>query len=109
MVNGFENWFQQQQKIHPDANRKILQFIFRFQQSSPDMIRVFTTGYCYYFAVLLKDAFDGNIYLNPEKDHIIWSNDRKVFYDITGVCNGQIKKSSIVEVPKEKLKSFRKV
>lgn len=100
---------KEQYKVYRSADAKVLNFIDRFRSQSKDLSRIFTQGYCYYFAAMLKDAFGGDIYLSPETDHIIWSDDKNIFYDINGVCNDRIKKSDVMILPKEKLKAFRKI
>lgn len=102
-------WVEEQQKIYPKASRSVLKFIGRFREENPDLERIFTKGYCYYFAVMLQDAFGGGIYLSPESNHIVWSEDQNLYYDITGVCNDKIMKKQILCLPKEKLKNYRKI
>ena len=62
---------KEQHKVYRSADVKVLNFIDRFRSQSKDLSRIFTQGYCYYFAAMLKDAFGGDIYLSPETDHII--------------------------------------
>lgn len=102
-------WVENQKKMYPKANSSVLRFICRFREENLDLERIFTSGYCYYFAIMLQDAFDGAIYLSPENNHIVWSEDQNLYYDITGVCNDKIIKKQIVSLPKEKLKNYRKI
>lgn len=44
---------------------------------------VFTSGNCYYFAVILKEHFNGEIYYLPIENHFICKIDKE-YYDITG-------------------------
>lgn len=102
-------WAENQMKIYPKADSSVLRFIGRFREENPDLERIFTKGYCYYFAVMLRDAFGGAIYLSPETSHIVWSEDQNLYYDITGVCNDKVIKKKIISLPKEKLKNYRKL
>lgn len=61
----------------------------QFQQEEIDTVSaVFSRGFCYYFAMILKDAFDGRgeIYMTRDDRHIVWVLDN-VAYDINGVYN----------------------
>lgn len=62
----------------------ILRFINRFKRSNPvAMEKAFTEGNCYWFAVILKKMFDGEIIYNPVQNHFaLLLND--MAYDITG-------------------------
>jgi len=42
-----------------------------------------TTGNCYYFAVILKDRFNGTLYYDPIIGHFLCKIDSN-FYDYTG-------------------------
>ena len=44
---------------------------------------VFTEGNCYYFAVILREHFGGEIYYLPIENHFICKI-KENFYDITG-------------------------
>ena len=44
---------------------------------------VFTEGNCYYFAVILREHFGGEIYYLPIENHFICKINKN-FYDITG-------------------------
>lgn len=49
---------------------------------------LFEAGYCYYFALMLKDAFGGEICWHKNHSHIVWrdgSDDMDICYDISGV------------------------
>lgn len=59
----------------------------QFQQEEIDTVStVFSRGFCYYFAIILKDAFDskGEICMTVDNRHIVWVLDN-VAYDINGV------------------------
>lgn len=56
---------------------------FKFKYSK-QLIEVFTTGNCYYFAVILKERFNGEIFYLPIANHFICKIDNNNYYDITG-------------------------
>jgi hypothetical protein len=60
---------------------KILDFIAHFQR--PDTIEVFTNGMCYWFAVLLRERFGGDILYNMAVGHFVCDIDGEL-YDVTG-------------------------
>lgn len=82
-------------RVSSRANKKvIIEFIDNFstlfgefQQEEIDAVSaVFSRGFCYYFAIILKEAFDGRgeIYMTRDDRHIVWMLDN-VAYDINGV------------------------
>lgn len=59
-------------------------FISRFKFNyKKELEYIFTSGNCYYFAVILKDRFNGEIYYLPIENHFISKINNK-YYDITG-------------------------
>lgn len=63
---------------------KVERFIDKFKFChAKELEEVFTKGNCYYFAVILKDRFDGDIYYLPIDNHFICKIEDK-YYDITG-------------------------
>lgn len=80
--------------ISSRSNKKVIDFIDnfstlfgQFQQEEIDTVSaVFSRGFCYYFAIILKEAFDGRgeIYMTRDDRHIVWMLDN-VAYDINGV------------------------
>ena len=65
MENG-KNWIDLTMERHPQANKDILEFIYNFFSSHSSGIennehirKIFRDGYCYYFALILQDAFPG--------------------------------------------------
>ena len=63
---------------------KVLTFINDFKKGYWDELEsVFSYGYCYWFAFILKERFNGTIYYLPIENHFICLIDDK-FYDITG-------------------------
>ena len=76
------------------ANEKVIEFIDnfstlfgQFQEEEIDAVcAIFSRGFCYYFAIILKNAFNGRgeIYMTSDHRHIVWVLDN-VAYDINGV------------------------
>ena len=53
--------------------------------------RFFTCGYCYHFAIILENLFDGYVMYNPVENHFAYmSSKTHKIYDITG-CIGKLK------------------
>lgn len=95
----FDMWFEDQAKKVRDAgltiNQRIMQFIFDVwthcgvgEESSEVIRKLFHDGYCYYFALMLKDAFPGGMvaWAKPFGHIVFVYND--VPYDIEGVYFG---------------------
>lgn len=63
---------------------EVLQFIKNFKFAHKEQLEhIFMSGNCYYFAVILKDKFNGQIYYLPNKNHFICKINNE-YYDITG-------------------------
>lgn len=81
---------------NPRANRSVLEFIFNFWfaagtdiASQNTIITLFLHGYCYYFALMLKDAFqDGEICWAAPFGHIVFLY-QGLAYDIEGLYAGE--------------------
>lgn len=91
---SFDIWLEEQLKKNKKARPEVLKFIWNFvtHDKSPESFRViehqFTTGYCYHFALIMKDMFGGKIVWHKGHAHILWQDRNKVVYDICGVyCN----------------------
>ena len=64
------------------ANEKVIEFIDnfstlfgQFQEEEIDAVcAIFSRGFCYYFAIILKNAFNGRgeIYMTSDHRHIVW-------------------------------------
>lgn len=91
------------------AKREVLEFIARFRlwtvhdpadERNAEVIRqVFASGYCFYFAHMLRLAFNrGKIVLAAPKGHIVWLDDDGCAYDIDGIF-----KDYYFEIPVEAL------
>lgn len=64
---------------------KVLKYIknFKCYDKNDVLVNTFSKGYCYQFAVILKERFDGVILYDPIEGHFITLiNDR--LFDITG-------------------------
>lgn len=62
----------------------ILDFINKFKFAyKKELEYIFTNGNCYYFALILKEHFNGDIYYLPIANHFVCKID-KDYYDITG-------------------------
>lgn len=82
----------EQLKKYPGARRDVLEFIWRVVNHNPipegqeAIENIFASGYCYYFALMLKDAFGGDIRWPKYKGHIVWVDViNMIAYDIHGV------------------------
>jgi len=63
---------------------RIEDFIKKFKfKYGKELEEVFTTGNCYYFALILKDRFAGDICYLPVENHFICKIANS-YYDITG-------------------------
>lgn len=65
-------------------------FIARFSAYFGDAVevatRVFTAGYCFYFAHMLQVAFNrGRVVFAAPLSHIIWEDDNGCAYDFYGI------------------------
>lgn len=77
-----------------ESKPEVLDFIKTFMQHSAkttkeqEVLRhTFRAGYCYYFAGILKSAFErGKICWAAPYSHIVWMDDNGCPYDIEGVC-----------------------
>lgn len=73
------------------ASQDVLEFISHIhEKAQPDendvLHRVFANGYCFYFAHMLKIAFNrGQVMLAAPRGHIVWVDDDGCAYDIDGI------------------------
>ena len=89
-----DRWIKSQIEIYnlKGIREDVLNFIWNFsnsvnkENSTTIISELFSNGYCYYFALILRDAFGGEIMWLNNKGHIVWV-DRKTMipYDINGV------------------------
>ena len=75
------------------GNKEVLQFILLFLHNVKNtVVDLFSKGYCYYFAEILKYNFKrGELYLAYPYEHIVWRDVDGVPYDVSGVCSIYIK------------------
>lgn len=71
--------------IFNNEKDKILFFIDHFKRFDNCGIleKTFSQGHCYYFAVILKERFNGVILYDKENGHFVTKIDNNI-YDITG-------------------------
>ena len=94
-LNKRQSEFVEGQKVaFPNAAEDVLTFIAEFKCSvnphEEEIIEdLFSAGYCYYFALMLKDAFGGAVMYSVDRGHIVWTDSRpdgfEIAYDIHGV------------------------
>lgn len=89
---SYANFVEKQLKDYPGSRRDVLDFIWDIlvHTNNPDgqeaIVNLFNAGYCYYFALMLKDAFGGDIRWLRYKGHIVWVDVVNMIpYDINGV------------------------
>lgn len=81
-----EDWIASHRKQFPDARPDVLGFIYDFSSRSSDLYEVFVNGYCFYFANMLREAFNGgDVCWSVGRGHVVWVDDNDVAYDISGV------------------------
>lgn len=92
MKDKFLEWLKKIQKIHPKADEEVLRFIYDFSvkqgygEAEEVLYQQFANGYCYYFACILKVAFNrGEICWAAPFGHIVWVDENGIPYDISGV------------------------
>lgn len=89
-VKDFVSMFQ---KRYPKSDEQVLTFIATFltaagTEQAEVLRKTFRAGYCYYFALMLRDAFpDGIICWAAPFGHIVYVKDQ-IPYDIEGVYEG---------------------
>lgn len=74
------------------GNKDVLEFINRFvcytgKEHADAVQHLFRSGYCYYFALILKEAFGrGRVCLAAPYGHIVWEDLDGTAYDVEGIC-----------------------
>ena len=69
---------------------EVIEFITKFKfKNGPDGVKyvedTFGNGYCYYFALMLKEAFQrGELKWHRNHSHIVWMDINGISYDIYG-------------------------
>lgn len=87
-----KDWIKKVKSVHPKADEQVLQFVYDFRtmqksEAAEDAIYTqFESGYCYYFAHMLKLAFKrGEVCWAAPYGHMVWVDDDGIPYDISGV------------------------
>lgn len=63
----------------------VLAFINKFKEiHGKELEEVFSDGWCYYFAIILKTRFTGRIYYLPVENHFVCKIG-ELFYDVNGI------------------------
>lgn len=64
----------------------IANVLYTDETQSDRVYEIFASGYCYYFAMMLKAAFNrGDICWHRNHGHIVWVDESGIAYDIGGV------------------------
>ena len=76
------------------SNSYVIRFINQFKTLFKELTisetnaigKVFRNGYCYYFAIMLKEAFNrGEVCMTYDHKHVVWMDVDNVAYDIDGM------------------------
>lgn len=78
--------------IQEKSKELVTNFIYNFKACDPYLFEVtFTQGYCYFFAVMLKERFThSQIWYNPELVHFATYIDNVGLCDITGIIPDEL-------------------
>lgn len=94
-----------------EANKNVLTFIGNILyhngvDNTDTIIKLFSCGYCYYFAKMLQDAFPGGEICQPAPyPHIVYVLDN-IPYDIQGLCD--LEYDELIPIEKlEDLESYK--
>ena len=69
-----------------NADKDVIQFIADINWKDENAHDLFANGYCYYFAIMLQEAFHrGIICWHRNHGHIVWEDNTGIAYDIDGV------------------------
>lgn len=118
LIREMQEIDRQMKEAVPDADMDVLAFITDMschsavnEQEYEALRSTFRAGYCYYFAHMLKLAFNrGEVCWAAPFGHFVWVDDNGVPYDIEGVNFGE----QIYNIPEhyqteEMLKDFKHV
>lgn len=95
-------------KLNPKADRDVLAFIQGFYANG-DIRDTFMNGYCYYFAHMLKQAFNkGEVCWTVGIGHIVWVYNG-IPYDVEGVYSGSANEFIPEEYLGEAINDFKRV
>lgn len=124
MIQQREEWtkklVEDNLKFHPQASRDVLKFIanilyhgapeVELSDSAESIRSTFRAGYCYYFALMLKDAFNrGCICWAAPFSHMVWMDTNSIPYDVEGVYSGEAECFIPISYLDEELWSFKHV
>lgn len=96
------DWYTDPEKFQGEVNLKVIKFIDeitnfpdRDGDSGEQIDHLFSAGYCYYFASMLKTAFGGQLCWAQDRGHIVWADiqegctfdelQKACAYDISGI------------------------
>lgn len=68
------------------SNKEIIDYIKEFSKYGKQVKECFSLNNCYWFAIILKEKFDGDIMFNEMENHFSCRVNKKL-YDITGCCD----------------------
>lgn len=71
--------------IRMDVLNFIADFLYNTGADPVSLATVFTSGYCYHFAVILQHEFGGTIRWLKNRSHMVWEDENGILYDIEGV------------------------
>lgn len=89
-ISDHEKWIEHYttglyEGYNPDIVRFIAEILFKPGTNPESTTNLFESGYCYHFAVILKDIFkDGEIMLAFPLGHIVYMDSAGFAYDISG-------------------------
>lgn len=107
-------WIKWYEVNRPECRQDVITFIANILFHNPkdlsdSIYNLFACGYCYYFALMLKDAFGGEICWHVGHSHIVWRDENFVCYDIGGIFEdyGDDEVVPISALTDAELESFR--
>ena len=98
------DWYKDPKKFQGEVNLDVISFIDeitdfpdRDGNSGEQIDHLFSAGYCFYFASMLKTAFGGQMCWIQDRGHVAWADvpegcsfdelQKAGVYDITGLCD----------------------
>lgn len=86
-------WIHREDRELTEVENFINKFMLNIAKTAEELEilrRQFRSGYCWYFAHMLKDAFNrGTVVLAAPFGHICWQDENKMVYDIEGEYTGE--------------------
>ena len=110
-----KEWVKSFMEKFPGSREDVLGFIYdvtstnRTAEEADAIEKLFGAGYCYYFALMLKDAFGGEVRWVKYHSHIVWEDTtNNVCYDIHGVYEDYGEYDILpIEVLGDEIEAFR--